>query len=177
MFNLQIFLDILPEISAQRRLSIILYLLRYHFIKTFSMFRIHSILHLLCCTCSFGSYRILGEHGSLAPLLSLLFRSLMTKKDLSQSVTIMVSSSEFMSVIEEWEYGFALQVTDHYSSVVWLPSLAILLQRIGGLSLSRELFMELLLVMHFISQKLQDPELTMNLDTGENSEKIQVLDL
>ncbi|XP_031392129.1 uncharacterized protein At3g06530 isoform X2 [Punica granatum] len=142
---LKIFVNILPEVSAQRRLSIIIYLLR-----------------------------ILGEQGSLASLLSLLFQSLITRKDPSQSGNSTVNSPEFMSVIEkEWEYGFAVQICEHYSSIVWLPALAVLLKHVGGGSLSRELFIELLLAMHFISQKLQDPELSMVLDSGENSDNIQ----
>lgn len=89
----------------------------------------------------------------------------------------MVSSSEFVLVVGEWEYEFALQIIEHYSSIVWLPSLVMLLQSIGRQNFSRDLFMELMLALHFISQKLQDLELSSNINTGENSDNIQVLDL
>ncbi|KAK4787741.1 hypothetical protein SAY86_011574 [Trapa natans] len=141
---LQVFVNILPEVSAKRSLSFIMHLLR-----------------------------ILGEHDSLASLLSLLFRSLITRRDLAQSGNSVVSPSEFMLAVGEWEYVFALQIIEHYSSIVWIPSLVMLLERIEGRSFSRDLFMELLLSVHLISQKLQDPELSMNLNTEQNSEDIQ----
>lgn len=116
--------------------------------------------------------RILGERGSLATLLSLLFHSLISRKISTQSCKAL----EFLSSLEtEWEYAFAAQICEHYSCTVWLPSIPLLLQQIGGQRMSHDCGFELLVAINFISNKLQDPELFMVLHSVENSAKIQVL--
>lgn len=49
-----------------------------------------------------------------------------------------------------------------------------LLQRIVVSDSDATLFMEQLVAMHFISNKLQDPEIAFKLDSGEDSDNIQV---
>lgn len=74
----------------------------------------------------------------------------------------------------EWEYAFAVLLSEQYPCTVWLPSIAILLQKIGIDCKSEELFMVLVVAEHFVSNKLQDPEIAFMLDSGDGSESIQV---
>jgi U3 small nucleolar RNA-associated protein 10 len=133
---LQIFVDVLPEVAEHRRLSIVLHLLR-----------------------------TLGESGSLASLLLLLFRALVSRKDLT---------SVDSSIHQEWEYIFARQISDQYSFSIWLPSLVMLLQKLEITTWAKETFAELLVALKFILDKLQDPEIGFKLDSGDNSDAIQV---
>ncbi|KAM7494654.1 hypothetical protein LguiB_029263 [Lonicera macranthoides] len=132
---LQIFVNVLPEVAEHRRLSIILHLLR-----------------------------TLGESGSLASLLLLLFRALVSRKSLSCLDD---------SVRSQWEYVFAVQILEQYSCMIWLPSLVILLQQMEIGTWSKQRFVELLVAMQFISNKLQDPEIAFKLDSGDNPDDIQ----
>ncbi|KAJ6933914.1 hypothetical protein NC651_009094 [Populus alba x Populus x berolinensis] len=141
---LQVFVNVLPKIAEHRRLSIVVYLLR-----------------------------TLGEHNSLASLLALLFRSLVSRKGLSLlDETIDLTSS----AQREWEYAFAIRICEQYSCRIWLPSLVPLLQLIGAGNSCQEMFMELLFATEFILHKLEDPEFSLKLDSSEDSDKIQVAD-
>ncbi|KAF5959772.1 hypothetical protein HYC85_000981 [Camellia sinensis] len=142
---LQIFVNVLPEVAEHRRLSIIIHLLR-----------------------------TLGESGSLGSLLVLLFHSLVSRKRLSCSDSSLPSWDHLTSLTcMEWELLFAKQILDQYSCTIWLPSLVKLLQQIDIGTWGEELFMELLVAMQFISDKLQDPEIAFKLDSGEESDNIQ----
>lgn len=131
---LQVFVRVLPEVAEHRRLSIISHLLR-----------------------------TLGESGSLASLLLILFRSMASKENFSLDT----------SIHTEWEYVFATQICAHYSCMIWLPSLVMVLQKIEMGSWNKELFMELLVAVHFISDKLEDPEISFKLKCVDNPDDIQ----
>ncbi|XP_010275398.1 PREDICTED: uncharacterized protein At3g06530 isoform X2 [Nelumbo nucifera] len=138
---LQIFTNVLPEIAEHRRLTIIIYLLR-----------------------------TLGEKSSLASLLVLLFRSLVSRTSKScydGSICFSAMAST------EWEYTFAVQVVEQYSCIIWLPSLGILIQQIGKHNECQQQFMELLIALQFILHKLRDTELIFKIESGEDSESIQ----
>lgn len=141
---LQVFMNVLPEVADHRRLSIVVYLLRS-----------------------------LGEHSSLASLIVLLFRSLVSRKGLS-CLKILCNSDSFTSLMHrEWEYVFAVQICEQYSCLIWLPALVMLLQQIRKGNLCQELFMELLLALQFTLHKMQDPEFAFKLESGEDSDDIQ----
>nr|XP_043631361.1 uncharacterized protein At3g06530 isoform X2 [Erigeron canadensis] len=130
---LQIFLNILPDISQHRRLPIVVHLLR-----------------------------TLGESGGLASIFVLLFRSLASKYEhLSTSLPTM------------WEYTFALQISEQYSCIVWLPSLLTMLQKLEMGTWDQRLAVQLLVAMQFISEKLQDPEVAFKLKSREDVDTIQ----
>lgn len=119
-------------------------------------------------------YRSLGEHSSLASLIVLLFRSLVSRKGLS-CLKILCNSDSFTSLMHrEWEYVFAVQICEQYSCLIWLPALVMLLQQIRKGNLCQELFMELLLALQFTLHKMQDPEFAFKLESGEDSDDIQV---
>ncbi|CAL1390897.1 unnamed protein product [Linum trigynum] len=140
---LQIFMNVIPEIAEYRRLSVVVYLLR-----------------------------VLGEQSSLASLLLLLFQSL-----LSRRVLISLANEQAFdakgSIWREWEYAFALQIVEQYSSTIWLPSLVILIKRIRADDSDQELPVKLLFAMEFILHKLQDPEFTLRLQSSEGFGNIQ----
>uniref|UniRef100_A0A2N9G8U6 Uncharacterized protein n=1 Tax=Fagus sylvatica TaxID=28930 RepID=A0A2N9G8U6_FAGSY len=141
---LKVFMNVLPEVAEHRRLSIVVYLLR-----------------------------TLGECNSLAPLLVLLFRSLVSRKGLT-CLSTLNNSESFMSLMHrEWEYVFAVQICEQYSCQIWLPALVMLLQQIGRGNLCQELFIELLFAMQFTLHKMQDPEFAFKLKSGEDSDDIQ----
>ncbi|KAK8586579.1 hypothetical protein V6N13_010167 [Hibiscus sabdariffa] len=141
---LQIFINILPEITEHRRLSIVVFLLR-----------------------------ILGESDSLATLLVLLFRSLVSRKGLSCLTQTYTSDSLLYSARQDWEYAFAIQICGQYSCLIWLPSLLKVLQVMRLDDPSQELFMQLVFAVDFVLQKLQDPELALKLESREKSDSIQ----
>lgn len=120
-------------------------------------------------------HRALGEHNSLASLLVLLFRSLVSRKGLSCFDDIHTSDGVTASVQREWEYAFAVQICEQYSCMIWLPSLVRLLQLIGTGNACQEMFIELLFAVEFILNKLQDAEFTFKLESNEDSDSIQVL--
>lgn len=104
--------------------------------------------------------RTLGESNSLASLLVLLFRPLVLKGSTS-------------NIHREQEFLFAVRVYEQYSSITWLPSLVMLLQKIGGGNPCQELFVKLLISMQFILHKLQDSEFIFKLESREDSDNIQ----
>ncbi|XWS47704.1 hypothetical protein CRYUN_Cryun13aG0007000 [Craigia yunnanensis] len=140
---LQIFINVLPEVAEHRRLSIVVFLLR-----------------------------ILGESDSLASLLVLLFRSLVSRKGLS-CLNTYTSDSFLYSARKDWEYAFAMQICGQYSCLIWLPSLVMILQLMGQDDLSQQLVVQLLFAMDFVLHKLQDPEFALKLESRENSDSIQ----
>ncbi|KAB1204141.1 hypothetical protein CJ030_MR8G004038 [Morella rubra] len=141
---LQVFMNVLPEVAEHRRVSIVGYLLR-----------------------------TLGESSSLASLLVLLFRSLVSRKGLS-CLDNLCDLESFTSVMHrEWEYVFAVQICEQYSCLIWLPALVLLLQQMGKNNLCQDLCMELLLALQFILLKMQDPEFALKLESGEDSDGIQ----
>ncbi|TKY57272.1 U3 small nucleolar RNA-associated protein 10 [Spatholobus suberectus] len=139
---LKIFMDILPEIVEHRRLSIVLYLLR-----------------------------TLGEGKSLASLLILLFRSIVSRK---AACLLNIETPDALTFYTgEWEYKFAVQICEQYSSMTWLPSFVMLLEQKGNCDVDQELFLELFIVMQLSLQKLQDPEFVFRLESGEDTAVIQ----
>lgn len=119
-------------------------------------------------------HRALGESSSLASLLVLLFRSLVSRKGLS-CLDNLCDLESFTSVMHrEWEYVFAVQICEQYSCLIWLPALVLLLQQMGKNNLCQDLCMELLLALQFILLKMQDPEFALKLESGEDSDGIQV---
>ncbi|XP_015069856.1 uncharacterized protein At3g06530 [Solanum pennellii] len=143
---LQIFVSILPQVSEHQRISMILHVLRH-----------------------------LGESVSLGSLLYLLFRSLVARNCSSLCDRSDPSFSYSVSLLTtQWEYLFAVDLLEKYSCTVWLPSILLLLQQIVVGNSDATLFMEQLVAMHFISTKLQDPEIAFKLDSGEHSDNIQM---
>ncbi|XP_073126244.1 uncharacterized protein At3g06530 isoform X2 [Henckelia pumila] len=142
---LQIFVNLLPQVAESRRLSI--------------------MVHILSA---------LGEADSLGSLLFLLFRSIISTKSLySLDAEELSLRSMTILIIKQWEYEFALQLCEQYSCTVWLPSIISTLQKIGSSDLNEETFMETLVAMQFVGEKLRDPEMSYRLDTGEDVDKIQ----
>ncbi|XP_010536553.1 PREDICTED: uncharacterized protein At3g06530 [Tarenaya hassleriana] len=126
---LQIFVKVLPDVTEHRRLSIVTYLLG-----------------------------IIGEQKGLPSLLVLLFRSLVSRQDSSWFDDARTSESFTPLAMREWEYAFAVKICEKYSSITWLSSLVVLLENINKHNPSGEFVSELLLVLEFVFQKLQDPE-------------------
>ncbi|XP_056866577.1 uncharacterized protein At3g06530 isoform X3 [Raphanus sativus] len=128
---LEIFVKVLPDIVEHRRRSIVAYLLR-----------------------------VIGEQTGLPSLLVLLFQSLISRKDPAWLSNVQNSESFISDVKREWEYAFAVEICEQYTSSTWLSSLVMLLQTISKDSSSKECFFQMRLVLEFIFQKLQDPEFT-----------------
>ncbi|XP_077219422.1 ARM repeat superfamily protein isoform X2 [Tasmannia lanceolata] len=142
---LQIFIDVFPEVSEHRRLTLMVYLLR-----------------------------TLGEKCSLGSLLVLLFRSLVLRTSrLSSDGNMYASASLGSGTHREWEYRFAVQVCEQYSCTIWLPSLVMLLQEIGIGNQRQEQIAELLVAMQFTLQKLIDTELVFKLDSPQDVDDLQ----
>ncbi|CAN1813503.1 Uncharacterized protein At3g06530 [Linum perenne] len=141
---IQIFMNVIPEIAEHRRLSLVVYLLR-----------------------------VLGEQRSLASLLLLLFQSLVSRKRFTSSCRGQSLDDCEGSVWREWEYSFAVQIFEQYSSTLWLPSLVMLLKRIQEDGSNPELPVKVLFAMEFILRKLQDPEFTLRLQSSEGLNNIQ----
>ncbi|KAF7836313.1 uncharacterized protein G2W53_011172 [Senna tora] len=136
---LRIFLGTLPEVVEHRRLSIVLYLLR-----------------------------TLGEDKSLASLLVLLFRSLISRNQTYFSSIKAPDDLTFYT--REWEYKFAVQICEQYTSMTWLPSLVMSLEQLEN---SQGFFLEFFLAMQFTLHKLQDPELVFKMESGDDADVIQ----
>lgn len=123
--------------------------------------------------------RVIGEQNGLPSLLVLLFQSLITRKDSAWLGNAQAES--FTSVVKrEWEYAFAVEICEQYSSSTWLSSLVMLLQTISKDSASKQCFLQMRLVLEFIFQKLQDPEFAfaVSLEPRNNvSDGIQVKSL
>ncbi|GAY60289.1 hypothetical protein CUMW_200810 [Citrus unshiu] len=141
---LQVFVNVLPEVAEHRRQSIVVYLLR-----------------------------TLGECDSLASLFVFLFRSLVSRKGLSYLNNTHASESFASFAQREWEYAFALQICEQYSCGIWLPSLVMMLQKVGIGNLCQEMLMELLCAMELILHKMHDPEFAFKLGSEEDSDNIQ----
>ena len=137
--------------------------------KFYLCYWLYLLLKLMYFPC-----RTLGERSSLGSLLVLLFHSLVSRKISSSLDDGSVTLSGFKSVTQEWEYILAVQICEQYSCMIWFPSLVMLLQRIEMVNQCQELFMELLSAMEFILHKLQDPEIAFKLESGEDSDNIQV---
>ncbi|KAK9734133.1 hypothetical protein RND81_04G117000 [Saponaria officinalis] len=142
---LQIFVDVMPVVAQHRRLSIVLLLLK-----------------------------TLGETSSLGSLLVLLFRSLVSKESIS-SGDYGTESSELLTTLvqTEWEFNFAEQICEQYTSVIWLPALVSMLSQFQGAPQDNELFLMLLFALKFILVKLQDPEFVFKLQALEDVDTIQ----
>ncbi|KAL0341136.1 UNVERIFIED_CONTAM: hypothetical protein Sradi_4630400 [Sesamum radiatum] len=142
---LQIFVDVLPQVAEHRRFSIIAHILR-----------------------------TLGEAESLGSLLFLLFHSLISRKSL-RSLLVSEQSLDNLALVisKQWEYEFALQLCEQYSCTIWLPSLILALQKIGSNGLSEDTFMQMLVAMQFVANKLRDPEISYKLETDEDLSNIQ----
>lgn len=141
---LQVFVNVLPEVAEHRRQSIVVYLLR-----------------------------TLGERDSLASLFVLLFSSLVSRKGLSYFSNAHASESFASFAQREWEYAFALQICEQYSCGIWLPSLVMMLQKVGIGNLGQEMLVELLCAMELILHKMHDPEFAFKLGSEEDSDNIQ----
>ncbi|KAJ4893034.1 Uncharacterized protein Rs2_19828 [Raphanus sativus] len=126
---LEIFVKVLPDIVEHRRRSIVAYLLG-----------------------------VIGQQNGLPSLLVLLFRSLISRKDSAWLGNVQNSGTFISDIKREWEYTFAVEICEQYTSSTWLSSLVILLQTISKDSSSKECFFQMRLVLEFIFQKLQDPE-------------------
>ncbi|KAL0708491.1 hypothetical protein Bca4012_074917 [Brassica carinata] len=126
---LEIFVKVLPDIVEHRRRSIVAYLLG-----------------------------VIGEQNSLPSLLVLLFKSLLSRKDSAWLGNVQNSDSFISDVKREWEYAFAVEICQQYTSSTWVSSLVMLLQTISKDSSSKECLFQMRLVLEFIFEKLQDPE-------------------
>ncbi|CAL9219862.1 unnamed protein product [Arabidopsis halleri] len=124
---LLIFVKVLPDIVQHRRRSIVAYLLG-----------------------------VIGERNGLPTLLVLLFQSLISRKGSAWLGNAKASESLASVVKREWEYAFAVEICEQYSSSTWLSSLVMLLQTIS--KDSKQCFLQMRIVLEFIFQKLQDPE-------------------
>lgn len=144
----QIFIKSLSDVAEHRRLTIMVYLLRS-----------------------------LGEKDSLGVLIFHLIHSLMIRsyKSYSNSERSMCDILSSSSIIHgEWEYIFAVQLSNQYSSKIWLPSLVKLLQELNGQSGQEEMFLVQHLAVQFILQKLQDTELLFELESGQDTNFLQI---
>lgn len=109
----------------------------------------------------------------MASLLSLLLSSLVSRKAIC---FLDIKTPDALSFyMREWEYKFAVQICEHYTSITWLPSLVMLLEQRGNSNVDQGLFLELFLAMQFMLQKFQDPEFVLKLESGEDIDVIQVL--
>ncbi|KAL8520276.1 hypothetical protein ACS0TY_010994 [Phlomoides rotata] len=144
---LQIFIDVLPQVAEHRRLSVVAHILR-----------------------------TLGEAESLGSLLFLLFRSLISRKNELNLLVNQHSFDHLTSVIyKQWEYAFATMLCQQYSCTIWLPSLIFALQKIGNNGLSEETFIQMLVAMYFVADKLRDPEISYKLELEEDLNHIQTM--
>ncbi|KAJ1389579.1 U3 small nucleolar RNA-associated protein 10 [Sesbania bispinosa] len=115
--------------------------------------------------------RTLGEGKSLATLLILLFCSLVSRK--ATSFLSIENPDALTFYATEWEYKFAVQICEQYTSMTWLPSIVMLLEQRGNKNIDQALFLELFLALQFSLQKLQDPEFLFKLESGEDTVVIQ----
>ncbi|XP_020576310.1 uncharacterized protein At3g06530 isoform X2 [Phalaenopsis equestris] len=143
----QIFIKGLPDIAENRRMAVIVYLAR-----------------------------ILGEKDSLGILYYNLFHSLTLRLDITSSYSE-INFCDLLSpssmIFKEWEYTFALQICNQYSSKIWLPSLVKLLREIEYSSKQQGFFTELFLALQFVLGKLRDTEFVFDLESGRDASYIQ----
>ncbi|XP_042063624.1 uncharacterized protein At3g06530-like [Salvia splendens] len=144
---LQVFVDVLPLVAEHRRLPIIAHILR-----------------------------TLGEAENLGSLLVLLFQSLISRNnDLNFHVQGRSLEHLTFAINKLWEYEFAVTLFEQYSCTAWLPSLVLALKKIGNNSLNEDTSMHLLVAMHFIANKLRDPENYYKLELEETSNEVQAM--
>ncbi|KAL1565211.1 hypothetical protein AAHA92_07455 [Salvia divinorum] len=144
---LQVFVDVLPQVAEHRRLPIIAHILR-----------------------------TLGEAENLGSLLFLLFQSLISRNnDLNFHVHGRSLEHLTFAINKLWEYEFAVTLCQQYSCTTWLPSLVLALKKIGNNFLNEDMSMLLLVAMHFVANKLRDPENYYKLQLEETSNEIQTM--
>uniref|UniRef100_A0ACD5UCQ6 Uncharacterized protein n=1 Tax=Avena sativa TaxID=4498 RepID=A0ACD5UCQ6_AVESA len=115
--------------------------------------------------------RTLGEENSLSTVIMHLFCALVER--CSHSLSKHQKSHGVLSLSAmslEWEYDLAVNVTGQYSYKLWFPSLCKLLQEIRVHHKQRLLPM---LAMQFILVKVQDTELSFELEAEEAANSIQ----
>ncbi|XP_052736877.1 uncharacterized protein At3g06530 isoform X2 [Vigna angularis] len=115
--------------------------------------------------------RTLGEEKSLSSLLILLFRSLISKK--ASCFLNAETADDLTFYTKEWEYRFAVQICEQFTSKIWLPSLVMLLEQRVNRDVDQTQLLELFIVMQFSLQKLQDPEFVFKLESKEDAAVIQ----
>ncbi|EPS73229.1 hypothetical protein M569_01520 [Genlisea aurea] len=76
---------------------------------------------------------------------------------------------------KQWEYEFAVQLCSNYSCSIWLPSVTVLLKKIGSCILCEDIFKQMFAAMLFIADKLQDPEISRKLKSKDDLNDIQVM--
>ncbi|KAL7147604.1 hypothetical protein ABFS83_06G118300 [Erythranthe nasuta] len=103
--------------------------------------------------------RTLGEAGSLGSLLFLLFQSLISRQ------------SELSLLNKQWEYEFAVLLSEQYSCTIWLRSLILVLKKIG--TSIEDKFKQMQVAMQFVADKLRDPEISYKLQLKEDMHDIQ----
>ncbi|XP_047967896.1 uncharacterized protein At3g06530 [Salvia hispanica] len=144
---LQVFVDVLPQVAQHRRLPIIAHILR-----------------------------TLGEAETLGSLLFLLFQSLISRNnDLNFHDQGRSLEHLTFAINKLWEYEFAVTLCEQYSCTTWLPSLVLALKKIGNNSLNEDTSIQLLVAMHFVANKLRDPENYYKLELEETSNGIQTM--
>ncbi|KAK7276819.1 hypothetical protein RIF29_17965 [Crotalaria pallida] len=115
--------------------------------------------------------RTLGEGKGLASLLSLLLSSLVSRK---ATCFLNIETTDALTFYTgEWEYKFAVQICEQYTSITWLPSLVMLFEKRENSNVDQRQMMELFLGMQFTLQKFQDPEFLLKLESGEDTDVIQ----
>lgn len=145
---LQIFIKSLTDVAEHRRLTLMMYLLR-----------------------------TLGEENSLSTVIMHLLYTLIERGSHSLSKhqkTHDVLSLSAMS--QEWEYRLAVNMTGQYSYKLWFPCLCKLLKEIK-VQQKQVVLPMLHLAMQFILLKLQDTELSFELEDEEAANSIQVFHL
>ncbi|XP_047149419.1 uncharacterized protein At3g06530-like, partial [Vigna umbellata] len=115
--------------------------------------------------------RTLGEEKSLSSLLILLFRSLISKK--TSCFLNAETADDLTFYTKEWEYRFAVQICEQFTSKIWLPSLVMLIEQRVNRDVDQTQLLELFIVMQFSLQKLQDPEFMFKLESREDAAVIQ----
>ncbi|KAL8051037.1 hypothetical protein ABFS82_06G118900 [Erythranthe guttata] len=103
--------------------------------------------------------RTLGEAESLGSLLFLLFQSLISRQ------------SELSLLNKQWEYEFAVLLSEQYSCTIWLSSLILVLKKIG--TSIEDKFKQMQVAMQFVADKLRDPEISYKLQLKEDMHDIQ----
>lgn len=123
------------------------------------------------------SSRTLGEAESLGSLLFLLFQSLISRK--SEFGLLNGNSLSHLTFVinKQWEYEFSVLLSEQYSCTIWLPSLILALKKIESSTWSEDAFMQMLVAMQFVADKLRDPEISYKLRLEEDSQHIQVGEL
>jgi U3 small nucleolar RNA-associated protein 10 len=112
--------------------------------------------------------RTLGNESHLSTVIMHLLQSLVKRISLSLSEH---QGRRWSALSQEWEYGLAVNVTDQYSYKLWFPCFSMLLKeiRVHG----RQGHLMLHLAMKLVLSKLQDTELTFELESDEAANFIQ----